>query len=359
MKKPRFSIICPAFNHQDYVACFIDSVLSQTVDNWELIIVDDCSPDNTPNIIKSYKDKRIKFIQHKTNSGINAAMNTGVKNANGEFYVLVASDDVLCENALKKIGDEFDNNPNAVAVYCNLAVIDEKNNPRNDIVMPQLQNKSQAEFLYRAFMYGNVLYGPGMSIRAKYAKKMFPATPANCIFQDYIQNVQLLIMGNIAIVPEKIVKYRITHDQKNISAAGFSTNMRANLETDSLMNTFLEIKDIKLLQDMFSKEILSTGINITKPENIKYFLGRMALLSPNDYRKIWGVHAVMDCYNKNKDKLFHDYAFEFRDLVKLVQMFKEPKLNKKYKKYKKLFNLTLIINIILLLITIFLCGVIL
>ena len=72
MKNPRFSIICPAFNHERYGGWFIDSVLAQTVSDWELVIVDDCSSDNTAKIIKSYTDKRINFIQHKINGGINA-----------------------------------------------------------------------------------------------------------------------------------------------------------------------------------------------------------------------------------------------------------------------------------------------
>lgn len=357
MKKPKFSVICPAFNHEKYVGWFIDSVLAQTVEDWELVIVDDCSYDNTVNIIKSYNDKRIKFIQHKTNGGINAAINTGFENASGEFWVLVASDDVMCEDALEKIGKAFDNNPNAVAVYCNLSVIDENNNLREDIVMGQLVNRSRASFLHDAFMSGNVLYGPGMSMRAKYGKKLYPANPANCIFQDYIQNVQLLMMGDVFVLPEKIIKYRITHDQKNISAAGFYTNMRENLETDSLLDTFLEIKDVNLLKDMFKKEIADNNINIKKIGDIKYFLGRMALLSDNVYRKIWGFHQVMDCYNSDKDKMFRDYNFQFRDLVGLVKNFKEPDDNKivlqyeaKHKKYKKLFNIMLGVSTILLIV---------
>lgn len=352
MKYPKFSVICPAFNHEKYVAWFIDSVLAQTVSDWELVIVDDCSSDNTAKIIKSYTDKRIKFIQHKINGGINAAINTGVENASGDIWVMVASDDVMYPNALEKIGNAFDNNPNAVAVYCNLDVIDENNNPRTDIVMPELKNRSRASFLHDAFMYGNILYGPGMSMRAKVAKNMFPATPANCIYQDYIQNIQLLIMGDVFVLPEKVIKYRITHDQKNISAAGFSTQMRCILETDSLMDTFFDIKDVDLLKDMFEKEIKETGITIKKSGDIKYFLGRMAMLSHNDARKTWGFHQIMYSYNTDRTRLFKEYGFQFRDLVKLVKAFHPSECAEKYRKYKRLFNITLCVLIIVVLATI-------
>ena len=357
MKHPKFSIICPAFNHEKYVAWFIDSVLAQTVSDWELVIVDDCSSDNTAKIIKSYTDKRIQFIQHKINGGINAAINTGVENASGDIWVMVASDDVMCPNALEKIGTAFDNNPNAVAVYCNLDVIDENNNPRTDVIMPELKNRSRASFLHDAFMYDNILYGPGMSMRAEAAQKMFPAAPANCIFQDYIQNVQLLIMGDVFVLPEKVIKYRITHDQKNISAAGFATQMRCNLETDSLMDIFLSIKDVNLLHEMFCDEIENTGINIKNIRDLKYFMGQMAMLASNDARKTWGFHQIMDSYNMDKIRLSKEYGFQFRDLVKLVKAFHPSECAEKYRKYKRLFNITLCVLIIVVLATIL--GVIL
>ena len=348
MANPRFSIICPAFNHEKYVSDFINSVIGQTVTDWELIIVDDCSSDNTVKIIKTFHDKRIKLVEHKTNGGINAAINTGVENASGEYWVLIASDDMLHLNALEKIGQAFDEHPNVVAVYCNLDMVDENGKPRTDYVLPQLKNRSRASLLHDAFMDGNILYGPGMSMRAKYAKKMFPATPANCLFQDYIQNVQLLIMGDIFIIPQPVIRYRFMRDESNISAVGFYTDMRANLETDSLMDVFLDIKDIDFLKDIFAKEIKESGITVKKTGDIKYFLGRMAMLSGKTYRKVWGFHKIMDCYNADRQKMFRDYKFEFRDLVALFKSFERPvTAETKYKKYKRLFNLMLIIVVVL------------
>ena len=75
---PTFSIICPCFNHEKYVSDFINSVLEQTYEDFELIIIDDCSEDDSVKIIKSFNDKRIKLIQHEYNKGINAVINTDV-----------------------------------------------------------------------------------------------------------------------------------------------------------------------------------------------------------------------------------------------------------------------------------------
>ncbi len=73
---PKISILTPSFNHEKFVGFFIESVLKQTLEDFELIIVDDCSSDNNVNEILKFKDPRIKLIQHPYNQGINAGINT-------------------------------------------------------------------------------------------------------------------------------------------------------------------------------------------------------------------------------------------------------------------------------------------
>ncbi|WP_039872494.1 glycosyltransferase family 2 protein, partial [Helicobacter canadensis] len=73
---PKISILTPSFNHEKYIGFFLQSVLGQTFQNFELIIVDDCSWDKNLEEIKKFKDERIKLIRHDYNKGINAALNT-------------------------------------------------------------------------------------------------------------------------------------------------------------------------------------------------------------------------------------------------------------------------------------------
>ena len=97
--KPKFSILCPSFNHEKYVGFFIQSVLEQSFDDFELIIVDDFSNDKNVEKIKEFKDERIKLIQHEYNKGINASLNTAFENSMGEFIVFSASDDMFEKDA--------------------------------------------------------------------------------------------------------------------------------------------------------------------------------------------------------------------------------------------------------------------
>lgn len=90
----RFSIIVPVYNVEEYLNQCVDSVLSQTYTNFELILVDDGSPDNCPQICDEYarRDSRIRVI-HQQNGGLSSARNVGLKNANGDYVIFLDSDD--------------------------------------------------------------------------------------------------------------------------------------------------------------------------------------------------------------------------------------------------------------------------
>ena len=83
MKDGLVSIIMPAYNSEKYIGETIESVLAQTYQNWELLIVDDCSTDNTPNIVRSYlaKDSRVKYYRLSQNLGAAAARNKAMYEA--------------------------------------------------------------------------------------------------------------------------------------------------------------------------------------------------------------------------------------------------------------------------------------
>lgn len=98
------SIITPAYNAAEYIAETIESVLAQTYSNWEMLIVNDCSKDNTVEIVQSYaaKDNRIKLINLKQNSGAEFARNTAIQNSKGRYIAFLDSDDLWKKEKLAK-----------------------------------------------------------------------------------------------------------------------------------------------------------------------------------------------------------------------------------------------------------------
>ncbi|MBQ8783661.1 MAG: glycosyltransferase [Clostridia bacterium] len=125
---PKFSIIVPIYNVENYIEKCIDSILAQSFSDFELILVDDGSPDRCPQICDEYakKDGRVKVI-HKNNEGPSAARNTGLSEATGEYCWFVDSDDCLNPEALK-ILTQYANGKNDIIDF-NFVGFSEKNPP--------------------------------------------------------------------------------------------------------------------------------------------------------------------------------------------------------------------------------------
>ena len=103
MEKELVSIITPAYNCAKFIGESIDSVIKQTYENWEMIIVDDCSTDNTDEIINKYTaDARIKYIKLKENAGAANARNRAMQEAQGKYMAFLDSDDIWRKDKLQK-----------------------------------------------------------------------------------------------------------------------------------------------------------------------------------------------------------------------------------------------------------------
>lgn len=92
-RNPAVSVIIPTYNRAHIISRSIRSILNQTYNDFELIIVDDGSTDNTEEVVKNFNDKRIKYIVHKENMGASSALNTGINFSSGSFVTFNGSDD--------------------------------------------------------------------------------------------------------------------------------------------------------------------------------------------------------------------------------------------------------------------------
>lgn len=105
LDNPLFSIIMPVYGVERYLSSSVESVLSQTFSDFELILVDDKSPDNCPKMCDDYQknDSRVRVIHKPQNEGLGMARNTGFKEANGEFVLFMDSDDGIDKECLSKV----------------------------------------------------------------------------------------------------------------------------------------------------------------------------------------------------------------------------------------------------------------
>lgn len=135
------SIITPTYNCAQFIGETIKSVINQTYTNWEMIIVDDASNDNTEEVVKSIKDERVKYIRLKENSGAATARNIAMENASGKFMAFLDSDDIWIKDKLEKqVKFMRDNNYNFTCTAY------EKMNEKGDSLNKVFKPKKKADY---------------------------------------------------------------------------------------------------------------------------------------------------------------------------------------------------------------------
>ncbi|QLG60375.1 glycosyltransferase family 2 protein [Halorarum salinum] len=123
---PTVSVIIPTYNRAEPLRRTLDSVLAQTYDDLEAIVVDDASSDGTASVMESYDDPRVTFIQHETNQGGSAARNTGIEHASGEYMAFLDSDDEWLPRKLERQVDLLERRSDDwVAAYCGVEMVPE------------------------------------------------------------------------------------------------------------------------------------------------------------------------------------------------------------------------------------------
>ena len=173
MKETFFSIVITAYNCEKYIKQCIFSVLNQNFGEYELIIIDDCSSDNTLKIIENIKDNRIKIFSLPQNQGVSNARNTAIKASKGEYIFFLDCDDYIENNLLKEAYNELSSSK-ADVLFCPYFVFWENKNKykfsnpryRMDKIkkMPCPFNKKDAE---------NIIYETNYEVCTKFYKRSF------------------------------------------------------------------------------------------------------------------------------------------------------------------------------------------
>lgn len=124
---PLISIVLPTYNGSKFIRTSIDSCLNQAFRNFELIIVNDCSTDDTPQIIEAYAqlDSRIRIIHNEQNKKLPLSLNTGFDAARGKYHTWTSDDNYYAPEALQTLADILENNPGYDLVYTDYTLIDD------------------------------------------------------------------------------------------------------------------------------------------------------------------------------------------------------------------------------------------
>ena len=213
------SVIMPSYNTAAYISASIKSVLAQTYSNWELIIVDDCSTDNTDAIVAGFKDARIKFFKNIKNSGAALTRNRALREAKGEWIAFLDSDDLWLPEKLER-QIMFMKKNGYVFSYHQFEKIDEDSKKIGILVTgPDIvSRKMMYNYCYPGcltFMYNAKVTG---LVQIKDIKKN----------NDYAILLQLCKKANCYLLKENLAQYRIR--KKSISHDKFIKKLRSHYD---------------------------------------------------------------------------------------------------------------------------------
>lgn len=231
MVQPAISVIIPVYNVASWLRECLDSVLSQTFEDLEIIIVDDGSTDSSPEIIAEYaaKDRRIIAIR-KENGGLGVARNTALAMAKGEYIAFLDSDDKIHINAFAKLYDKAKQHDCDI-VFCQTAYLDDItgniSEENNQTALPLFEQfKGKVDFFtldqidpVMIFSYDSFVVTWNKIIKRSLIENINASFPEGLIFEDmpFYFNT-LLNAHNLAVVWERLIYYRINRKNSIMSS---------------------------------------------------------------------------------------------------------------------------------------------
>lgn len=215
-KMPTVSVVIPTYNRAELLSRAIDSVLAQTYDDFELVVVDDGSTDDTEAVVTGYDDDRVRYLAHETNEGANPARNTGIEAAEGEYVAFLDSDDEWQPRKLEAQLDRLsDTDDEWVAVYCDYEVtVPGASGALRETAAELLSAGDDADATVEG---GEDLVGPTLAdtlhtgagstllVRTEVARRIDGFDEDLDWFQDPDFLLRVLLEGKLAHVPEKLV----------------------------------------------------------------------------------------------------------------------------------------------------------
>ncbi|MBN8702665.1 MAG: glycosyltransferase family 2 protein [Bacteroidetes bacterium] len=317
-KAPEITVLMPVFNSEKYLREAIDSILSQSYTDFELIVIDDGSTDNSNKIIRSFTDKRIRLIENTTNLGLISTLNKGFSLAKGNYIARMDADDISLPNRLKKqISYLQKNSTCAVCATNNKYLFKQKTISTN--------NWFTSNEIAPLLLFTATIAHPTVMMRTDFIKKNNLQYDTNFKHaEDYKLWTDVIInKGEIHLLEEELLLYRIhdtqitstkTEEQKIISnkiRECFLSNLgiqfsSVELETHSKIgnNVFLQSTDelLKIEEWLIKLSALNKEKNIFNTESLNKVIGKLWLDSCGNTNL--GVKAIKIYLSSSLKKQF-------------------------------------------------------
>ena len=207
MKQPKVSVIITTFNRERFILEAIKSVISQTFTDWEMLIIDDASTDNTERIVKDFigGNSKIKYIKNPTNIGASKSRNKGLKLASGTYIAPLDSDDVwLDENKLKKQVEFLEVNKDYCMLGGGIMRIDAESKPIQKVLFPVYDSLIRKIILqFNPFPQSTLLYRKDIALSCGGYSDNYK------ICDDYDLWLKMGLKAKFTNIPQVLAGYRV------------------------------------------------------------------------------------------------------------------------------------------------------
>ena len=316
---PKVTVLLTSYNHEEFIADSIESILNQTYTDFELYIVDDCSMDNSWEVIQKYNDPRIIAIHHEKNM-FGCSNREFYKNFKGQYFAMAHCDDLWELDKLEKQVKYLDEHPEAGACFSWVQLIDDYGNNYDNPDHPYSkvfleENMNRFEWLNHFFYNGNRLCHPSSLIRLNIQmnENLFPGGLG--ALPDFYRWIKLCLKHEIYVYPERLTKFRIHVDESNMS--GQTNRIRVQNEFYQIAKLYGLIQD----QSEFLKVFPEANEYVVDGRiNVDYALAQIMLNKTNNKGfHFYAMNKLMELVRneKTKDELIELYGFTKRDVCNI------------------------------------------
>ncbi|MCX5811624.1 MAG: glycosyltransferase [Proteobacteria bacterium] len=270
---PKISVIMPCYDQAQYISESIEGVLQQTYNDFELIIVDDCSNDDSLDIIKKYEnmDKRIVVIHHEMNKGVGASRNDAMAVSGGEYIAFCDSDDIWKKNKLDIQLAFLEKNQQIGLIHSDSIIINEKSEPTGERFSSIYQKGVKLSGdLFEELCVTNFINIATVVMRQKCLEDAVRFEEDLGSVEDWVYWVRVARKNTIYYIDDVLAKYRVHSRSTRLNRSNVTTKRIRGYKL--ILETYPDIP--RKLRSRMLYLIGADYLSLTDKESAKVFFGR-------------------------------------------------------------------------------------
>lgn len=287
---PKITVLMPVFNCALYIKEAVDSIINQTYADFEFIIIDDTSTDETVSILQSYTDTRIQLIEKPFNTGLTNSLNLGLQLAKGKYIARMDGDDISLPERFAKQIAFLEANPYIILCGTNCKIIG------SDLVQRLPEHSAEIKL---GLLRGNCIVHPSVMMRKQILDEfsiVYDVTKEPA--EDYDLWVRLLSFGKLHNLQEALLNYRVHNKQVSQKRAiqQIQSALESRLQMLNYLNCYFDKQETDLLKKIIADNILVTFDEI---KNYYFLKEKMVLANSVSFFESSGFdNYLFDIENK-------------------------------------------------------------